>query len=192
MWVRQARGKNWILVPGLLLLACAGLRAQTLQPHPVDSPVLMPAQGAMGSQAIAAQDSMGSSVSGQAQNAVPEQVTVWQKMPPPIAPLPHGEGARRMGERLKKIFDDNDWRADPSKPFERITYYQMLLTHRLSLCDEVAVRMELGNEQLRAGRSERAVETLETLVQHIEPQYTESHPCVVPRNISARTAPGSA
>jgi hypothetical protein len=185
MRVRQTREKVWILVAGLLFLTCAGLRAQTPQPHPVDSPVLMPAQGAMGSQAIAAQDSMGSSVSGQAQNAVPEQVTVWQKMPPPIAPLPHGEGARRMGERLKKIFDDNDWRADPSKPFERITYYQMLLTHRLSLCDEVAVRMELGNEQLRAGRSERAVETLETLVQHIEPQYTESHPCVVPRNIQA-------
>ena len=39
------------------------------------------------------------------------------------APLPHGEGARRMGERLHRIFDANDWRADPAKPFERIPYY---------------------------------------------------------------------
>jgi len=86
------------------------------------------------------------------------------------APLPHGEGARRMGERLRKIFDDNDWRADPAKPFERIPYYQVLLTHKLSLPQEVIVRMELGNEQLRAGFSDRAIETLEDLVKRIGPE----------------------
>jgi hypothetical protein len=80
------------------------------------------------------------------------------------APLPHGEGARRMGARLKEIFDSNDWRADPAKPFERIPYYQMLLTKKLRLPDEIMVRMELGNEQLRAGFSARAIDTLEDLV----------------------------
>jgi hypothetical protein len=84
------------------------------------------------------------------------------------APLPHGEGARRMGERLKEIFDGFDWRADPSKPFERIPYYQTLLTKKLSLPDEMMVRMELGNEQMRAGFSARAVDTLEALVKQVE------------------------
>jgi hypothetical protein len=83
-------------------------------------------------------------------------------------PLPHGEGARRMGTRLKDIFDGFDWRADPSKPFERIPYYQMLLTKKLPLQDEMAVRMELGNEQLRAGFSARAVESLEALVKRMD------------------------
>jgi hypothetical protein len=128
----------------------------------------------------AAQAGMGSQISAQAQNPVLSQDEVRDEIPQPVAPLPHGEGARRMGERLRKIFAGNDWRADPSKPFERIPYYQALLSRRLGFPDEVAVRMELGNEQLRAGRSERAVETLETLVQHIQPRLDQT-----PRRIQA-------
>ena len=97
------------------------------------------------------------------------------------APLPHGEGARRMGERLRKIFDDNDWRADPAKPFERIPYYQALLTQKLSLAQDLIVRMELGNEQLRAGFSARAIDTLEDLVKRIEPELAH-----IPIGIQAR------
>ncbi len=82
--------------------------------------------------------------------------------------LPHGEGARRMGERLHSIFDGNDWRADPAKPFERIPYYQALLSKKLRLADEIMVRMELGNEQLRAGFSARAVDSLEDLVKLVD------------------------
>ena len=82
-------------------------------------------------------------------------------------PLPHGEGARRMGERLHRIFDANDWRADPAKPIERIPYYQMLLTHNLKLADEMMVRMELGNEQMRAGFAPRAIDTLEELLKEV-------------------------
>ena len=83
------------------------------------------------------------------------------------APLPHGEGARRMGERLHRIFDANDWRADPAKPFERIPYYQALLTHKLKLADDMMVRMELANEQMRAGFASRAIDTLEDLVKGV-------------------------
>jgi hypothetical protein len=101
---------------------------------------------------------------GQSQNSAPSQDEVRDLIPVRIAPLPHGEGARRMGERLRAIFDGNDWKSDPSKPFERITYYQALLSRKLPLRDEMAVRMELGNEQLRAGFSARAVDTLEALV----------------------------
>ena len=117
----------------------------------------------------AAQAGMTSQISPQGQSQPLSQDDVRDVIPVRGAPLPHGEGARRMGERLKQIFDGFDWRADPSKPFERIPYYQTLLTKKLSLPDEMLVRMELGNEQLRAGRSERAVETLEALVKLMEP-----------------------
>ena len=86
-----------------------------------------------------------------------------------------------MGQRLRAIFDASDWRADPSKPFERIPYYQALLTRKLTLADEMAVRMELGNEQMRAGFSERAVDTLEALLKSMEPNLVE-----VPRGIQAQ------
>ena len=93
--------------------------------------------------------------------------------PAKITPLPHGEGARRMGQRLRAIFDAYDWKSDPNKPFERTAYLQVVLTKPLSLNDEVTVRMELANEELRAGRSERAVDAMETLVQHIQPHLNE-------------------
>lgn len=93
--------------------------------------------------------------------------------PQHTAPLPHGEGARRMGQRLRAIFADYDWRSDPNKPFQRTSYLELLLTRNLSLNDEMTVRMELANEELRAGRSERAVEAMETLVKHIQPHLSE-------------------
>lgn len=78
-----------------------------------------------------------------------------------------------MGQRLRAIFDATDWKEDPNKPFPRITYYQALLSRNLSFRDAATVLMELGNEQLRAGRSEHAVETLERLVKLIEPRLKE-------------------
>lgn len=87
-----------------------------------------------------------------------------------IGPLPHGEGARRMGRELRAIFQANDWKTDPNKPTQRSTYFQVLLSRQLSINDEITVRMELANEQLRAGFSERSVETMETLVEHIQPK----------------------
>ncbi|MGB7546635.1 MAG: CRTAC1 family protein, partial [Terracidiphilus sp.] len=91
------------------------------------------------------------------------------------------EGARRMGQRLRAIFAAYDWKSDPNKPFERSTYLEVVLTRDLSLNDEITVRMELANEQLRAGFSERAVETMETLVQHIELHLSE-----LPRPLQAQ------
>ncbi len=129
----------------------------------------------------AAQEGMGSQVPTQAQAKQVSQDEVRDQVPVRTAPLPHGEGARRMGQRLRAIFDATDWRADPSKPFERIPYYQALLTRNLALADEMAVRMELGNEQLRAGFSARAVETLEALV-----TLMDAHVRAVPRRIQAQ------
>jgi FG-GAP-like repeat/ASPIC and UnbV len=114
-------------------------------------------------------------------NLPPSQDGVVDVIPVRGPALPHGVGARLMGKQLKAIFDGFDWRADPSKPFERIPYYQALLTHRLSLADQMLVRMELGNEQLRAGFSSRAVDTLEDLVKLIAPHLDE-----IPRPIQAQ------
>ncbi len=97
------------------------------------------------------------------------------------APLAHGEGARRMGQRLRAIFAAYDWKSDPNKPFQRSAYLEVALTRNLSLSDEITVRMELANEQLRAGFSKRAVDTMETLVKHIQPHLGE-----LPRPLQAQ------
>lgn len=102
------------------------------------------------------------------------------EVPPPIAPLPHGEGARRMGKRLRAIFDGYDWKEDPSKQYVRIAYYETLLSHSLSFPDRVTVMMELGNEEMRAGRGKLSVETLEDLAKLID-----AHKQQVPVRIQA-------
>ena len=91
-----------------------------------------------------------------------------------VTPLPHGEGARRMGERLRQIFAGFDWKADPNKPFQRIAYLELVLTRHLSQQDEITVRMELANEQLRAGRSADAVATLQILLKDLEPHLPDA------------------
>jgi hypothetical protein len=110
-----------------------------------------------------------------------DQAEVRDEVPTRSAPLKHGEGARRMGIRLRALYDDFDWKADPNKPFERITYYQALLSRKLPLRDEMAVRIDLGSEQMRAGRSKHAVDTLETLV-----KLVDLHGAEVPRSIQAQ------
>jgi len=163
-WRRRVR------TAAMALAACAGSFAQTPAPNPAQAPV-----------PTAAQVGMGSQIPAPAQPSPPNAPQVEDQIPVRIAPLPHGEGARRMGQRLRAIFDANDWKADPSKPFQRIPYYQTLLSHKLSLPDEMAVRMELGNEQMRAGRIDRAIETLETLLKRIAPCLDR-----VPRLIQAQ------
>ncbi len=174
VWTRRVSEYGRIAMKLLMIavgLSLAMFCSAQNAPSPSDSKdtVLSPQIGGMASQ-----------VSAEPRADVIAQSEAADEIPVRIAPLPHGEGARRMGQRLRAIFDGNDWKADPNKPFERITYYQAVLSRKLSLPDEVAVRMELGNEQLRAGRSERAVETLEELVQRIEPHLAQ-----VPRQIQA-------
>jgi hypothetical protein len=153
-----------MLAGTLTLAACGWAFAQS------------PAQGSTKIPApTGAQVGMGSQISPQSQSQPLSQDEVRDQIPVRSAPLPHGEGARRMGKRLRAIFDSSDWKADPSKPFERIVYYEVLLSRKLPLRDEMAVRMELGNEQMRAGRSERAVETLEALVKLMEPHLAEAY-----------------
>ena len=128
-----------------------------------------------------AQVGMGSQINPSALPAFLSQDEIDDKIPAPIARLPHLEGARRMGERLRTFFSDSDWRADPSKPRDRIPYYELLLTKNLRLQDQMIVRMELGNEQMRAGRPNQAVDTLEVLVKQVDANQE-----TVPRLIQAQ------
>ena len=141
----------------------------------------LPATSLSQAGANAPQIEMGARITQSSDSSVPDQSTVLDDVPVPSQPLPHGEGARRMGRRLRAFFSSTDWRADPNKPLQRIPYYQMLLTRKLPLADEMTVRMELGNEEIRAGRSSLAVETLEALV-----QLMNAHASEVPREIQLK------
>jgi hypothetical protein len=68
-----------------------------------------------------------------------------------------------MAALLQQIFRDTDWKADPSKPADRVPYYQSLLKRNLSMQDEATVRLEMAKEMLRAGNSEDAIQALEAL-----------------------------
>ena len=154
-------------------VTCGLVLAQSAPQDPAQNPGLFPVPNVMGSQVPGIPQTI-------PQNSAQSQTHISDAVPPPIAPLPHGEGARRMGERVRKIIDGYDWKSDPNKPFERIVYLQVLLTRHLSLRDEITARIVLANEELRAGRSERAMETMETLVQHIQAHLNE-----VPRVLQA-------
>jgi len=78
------------------------------------------------------------------------------------SPLPE-TNAQRMGQRLRKIFESNDWKADPNKQAERATYYAQLLKQLTKLGDRTTVALELANEQLRIGESSASITTLEDL-----------------------------
>jgi hypothetical protein len=72
-------------------------------------------------------------------------------------------GTARMEARLRKIYAQTDWKADPNKPGERVKYYRALLEKRLTPEQGVTVRMEIGKELLRAGDSAASVDELEDL-----------------------------
>jgi hypothetical protein len=69
-------------------------------------------------------------------------------------------GTKKMAELLQKIYRENDWKADPNKPVDRVAYYKSLLTKDLKPEDEVLARKTLASELLRAGDSEGAVSAL--------------------------------
>ena len=87
-------------------------------------------------------------------------------LPAQSAPAPTAEtSAQRMGDRLRQIYNANDWKSDPNKPAERAHYYAKLLPSLTKIGDRTTVSLELANEQLRIGESEASVKTLEDLLQ---------------------------
>lgn len=87
-------------------------------------------------------------------------------------------GTAKMEARLRKIYAQNDWKADPNKPAERIPYYRALLKDNLTPAQQVTVRMEIGKELLRAGDSAASVDELEQLGQYIRQNNIPLQPAV--------------
>ena len=78
---------------------------------------------------------------------------------------------KAMAALLEKIFRESDWKADPNKPAERVPYYASILKNNPPFAQQIIVQLEMGREQLRAGDSEPAIHTFETL----RKQSTETH-----------------
>jgi hypothetical protein len=73
------------------------------------------------------------------------------------------KGTAKMEARLRKIYAETDWKADPNKPAERARYYRTLLENNLTPTQKITVRMELGKELLRAGDSAASIDELEQI-----------------------------
>ncbi len=88
-------------------------------------------------------------------------------LPAPSAPRPAylAPGTRKMAAMLESIYAATDWKRDPTKPAQRVTYYRQLLTRKLSPPDDALVRLQLAREQLYAGDSPGSIATLEDLRQ---------------------------
>jgi hypothetical protein len=81
---------------------------------------------------------------------------------PDTAPIYQAASTKKMADRLRVTFAATDWRLDPNKPGERVSYYTQLLSSRkLSLHDDTTVREQLAKEMLQTGDNESAVRQLE-------------------------------
>ncbi len=73
-------------------------------------------------------------------------------------------GAIAMEARLRAIFHDTDWRADPNKPAQRAAYFTAILhSGKITSEQQRLVENELAAEQLRAGDPRAALATLDDL-----------------------------
>jgi hypothetical protein len=70
---------------------------------------------------------------------------------------------KKMADLLANIYRNSDWKADPNKQAERVVYYQRLIKSGLRPADEVLVAEQVAQEQLQAGDSAGAIDTLEAL-----------------------------
>ncbi len=77
---------------------------------------------------------------------------------------PRAPSTRKMADLLLRIYQSQDWKADPNKQAERATYYRQLLAQpNLDLSKEIRARLDLATYLLQAGDSAAAVEAVETL-----------------------------
>jgi hypothetical protein len=79
------------------------------------------------------------------------------------APADQAASTKRMAELLLRIYQQQDWKTDPSKDAERAQYYRNGLQQSVDLRTELKARVALADALLRAGESEGAVTELETL-----------------------------
>ena len=68
-----------------------------------------------------------------------------------------------MADLLLRIYQAQDWKADPNKPAERVAYYRQLLAQPVNLSKEIRARFDLATYLLQAGDSASAITEIETL-----------------------------
>jgi Flp pilus assembly protein TadD len=73
------------------------------------------------------------------------------------------ESTRKMGELLRKIYAEQDWKIDPNKDADRAKFLRSQLNGQIEMRDELKTREALAENLLRAGDSAAAVEELEKL-----------------------------
>lgn len=70
---------------------------------------------------------------------------------------------RRMGELLRKIYEEQDWKVDPNKDGERAAFLREELKAGLDIRSELKAREALAENLLRAGDSAGAIVELEKI-----------------------------
>jgi hypothetical protein len=73
------------------------------------------------------------------------------------------ESTRRMGQLLRKIYAEQDWKVDPNKDADRARFLRSQLNGQMEIRDELKMREALAENLLRAGDSSAAVEELEEI-----------------------------
>jgi hypothetical protein len=73
------------------------------------------------------------------------------------------ESTKKMGELLRKIYAEQDWKVDPNKDAERAAFLRTKLNGQQELREELKTREALAENLLRAGDSAAAVEELEKI-----------------------------
>jgi hypothetical protein len=91
-------------------------------------------------------------------SAVPSGVTHSADSPPYQSP-----GTRKMAALLVKIYNDQDWKTDPSKDAIRAQYFQSMLDAKPAFDKELLIRKAIADTLLRAGDTAKAVEQLENI-----------------------------
>ena len=89
-----------------------------------------------------------------------------QPAPPSGVYLP--ASTKKMAALLHRIYQQNDWKADPDKTAERAAYYRSLLSNPLTPSQHVTVALEMGKELLRSGDSDQALQALNDLLDYCE------------------------
>lgn len=73
---------------------------------------------------------------------------------------PRSPSTRKMADLLIKIYQSQDWKADPNKAAERVFYYRQLLQQPNDKAKEVRARFDLAQYLLQDGHSATAVQEL--------------------------------
>ena len=101
---------------------------------------------------------------------VPQQFPPASIIPPTRRPI--SPQTRKMAALLVKIYNDQDWKTDPSKDAIRAQYFQSLLDAKPAFDKELLIRKWIADTLLRAGTAPKQSSSL----RKSQPQPQKEHP----------------